>query len=141
MVQRGLVVVRRRDRFQLEFHGFIPGELVGRQQALFGKAAVFFLVGADEAYRAPNHSGLNLRPKLSFRLLPQIAEDAGDEVLQGDAPAENVRAFEAATGQERLQRLNQSALRLGRKVFLNGSWSGPGFDSVGAAVPYLFEVE
>ena len=141
MIQRGFVVVRRRHRLQFEFHGFESGESECCHQALFGKTVVFVLVCADESYRPPHHRGLDRRPKLSFGLLPQVAYDSGDQVLQSQAPAEDICALETAAGQERLERLNQAVLRFGGKIFLNRFRAALGFDSDGAALLHLFEVE
>src|SRR5580704_1768287 len=88
-----------------------------------------------------DHCRSDVDPKLMFRLFSKVPENPGDQILKCVSATENFCALKSAAGQERFERLNQSSLRVRRKVVLNAFRTGPGFQSLAAPFLHLLKVK
>ena len=88
-----------------------------------------------------DHCRLDVHAKLALRLFAQVSENPGDQILKCVSATENFCALKSAAGQERFERLNQSSLRVRRKIVLNAFRTGPGFQSLGAPFLHLLKVK
>lgn len=79
--------------------------------------------------------------EMLFGLKPEIGEDAGDEVLDGVAAAEDFGAGEGAAGEVGLEGLDEATLGVGVEVVLDGGRTGEGFGGSAAGLFVLLEVE
>ncbi len=96
MIERGLVVVRSRDRLKLELYVLKSGNLKCCSESAFRIAILLLRFRSDKSHRAAHHGLRNGATKLRGGLFPQIAQDTCDQFFQGIPPAKNVRALEAA---------------------------------------------
>ena len=141
MIERRLVIVRRRHRFHLELNGFESG-----YAKRFGKPDLRVIVAgrvlsAHEMNRPAHDSGANLYAKLASGLLAQIFENPRDQILQSGAPAEYFRTFQGSTRQKRFQRLNQAALILGQQIVFDTFRASPRLHGFPAQFSNLLQVE
>ena len=96
---------------------------------------------AHESHGPADHGVADGDSQLTFRLFAQVGQDAGDEVFEAVAPAEDIRGRQSAAGQVGLERLNQPSFRFSSEVLLDGDRAGPRLDGRAPALLHVFQVQ
>src|ERR1700728_1865694 len=76
-----------------------------------------------------------------LRFFAQILENPGNQIFQRVPSTKHLRALKGATTQERLERLNKSALHLRGKVVLDTLGARPRLQRVDATFLHLLKVQ
>src|ERR1700683_4305827 len=105
------------------------------------KAVIFISVSPHKVNGSSNDCRSNDSSKLMFGLFAQVPENPGDEIFERITPAENFRTVKVAATQDRLKRLNEPPLRLGRKITLNTLRSRPRLEFVDTVFLQLLQIE
>src|SRR6266567_1187170 len=106
VIEGGLVGIGGGDGLELEAHLLEAGNSEGFAQAFDCEGVVLFSLGADEAHRTANGGGAEGAVELLFSVLAEVAQDAGDELFEANAAAEDLGSGEQAAGQMRLEGLD-----------------------------------
>ena len=101
------VVVRGGDRLELEHDLVEAGARERRAQARERESLVGRRGLAREAHRAADDDARAERSELRFRLGAQLRDESPDEILELVDRAEDLRALEERTREERLDRLHE----------------------------------
>ena len=141
VIERRLVIERRRHRFQFELDRFDSRPTRMPPSAALRKLVVLVFSAPTKRTGRPTTALRIFVPELSLRLLPQIPQNARNQILHRHPPAEHVRALQAPAGQEGLERLHQPALRLGREILLDRRRTAPAFRTAYTPLPHLFQVQ
>ena len=119
-IEPALVVPGRADGFVDEADVREPGQGQGLAQAALGEGVVRGVVRPGEVHRPPGHDPGGHAAQLLLDRPPQIRHHQGDELLQGDPLAEDVRGVEAAAGEPGLGGLDEAPLTVPVDVALDG---------------------
>ncbi len=137
----GLVGVGGGDGFELEGDGVEAGVEEGGFEAGEGEGVILVGFGADEADGAANGGVVDGLLEGKFGVEAEVGEDAGDEVFDGVATAEDFGSGEGAAGEVGLEGLDEAALGVGGEVVLDGGGAGEAFDLRATGLFALFEIE
>ena len=76
-----------------------------------------------------------------LRFFPNVRSNTSDQILNRHAPSKDFRALQCTACQERLERLNETAFRVGADISFDSFGSGPGLDNSLIALSLLLEVQ
>ena len=115
-LQPRLVGVRGRDRLVLE-HDLVEAGEADRRQQTFGGERVELGVGrVGEVHRPAEDDPPRRRPRREPELIAHVLADERDQLLERVVLRADAGSFERPVREVRLQRLDEAALRLRRKV-------------------------
>src|SRR5579871_2063949 len=141
MLERGFIIVSGGNRLQLELYRFVSRELKCRLETGLGVDVISFFFRPDKMYGPTNHSGSNRGSKLEFSFFAQVPQNAGDKIFKRNATPKDFSSLERTAAEERLERLNQTALGFCRQISLNTFRPCPGFSDLDSSFPFLLKVQ
>lgn len=141
VIEGGFVGVGSGDRFHFKVDGFEACVGEGFAESSQGEVIVLGAIGADKADGTTYRGVAYGLAELLLCAETEVGQDARDEIFDGVAAAEDLRASESAAGEIGLQRLNEAAFVFGVEVVLDAGGASEAFDVSPRGLLVLLQVE